>query len=289
MPDDLDARLERIRDLLETDPTATHPLTSLAALVGLSPGHLQRTFTAKFALSPKAWQRICREKALKSALRLGQDVTGAVYHAGYGSGSRVYEKAHQRLGMTPGQYAQGGAGVAVSYGCAPTSLGQVLVAATDQGICAVFLGDDAAPLVAALTAEFPRARITPMPSTGTSQLRSWLEWVLGEIAGKTPLGVPPPLDPGGSPFQQQVWELLRTIPAGETRTYAQIAQAMGRPTASRAVARACATNRISLLIPCHRVIRGDGTLSGYRWGVARKAALLAKEQRAKPGPSALPT
>lgn len=253
-------------------------LAELAVLSGLSPAHLQRRFTAALGCSPKAWQRACRDRLLKERLRRGEDLAGAIYGAGYGSGSRVYESAGERLGMTPGQYAKGGAGVAISVAVTRSFLGLVLIAATDRGICAVALGNDDAVLRRELREEFPTAQISEMPKRSNGALSDWMTYLTAVLRGETPSGQVP-LVPRGSDFQLRVWELLRRIPSGSTRTYAQLARALGRPTAARAVARACATNPIAVLIPCHRVIRGNGSLAGYRWGMARKQQLLDQEQR----------
>lgn len=269
--------IRQIQDHLRRHADRAVPLAELAALTGLSPGHLQRRFTAVVGCSPKAFHRACREELLRAALRRGEGVAGAIYAAGYGSGSRVYERAGQRLGMTPGQYARGGAGVAVSWAAAPTDLGEVLIAATDQGVCFVALGDSAEDLLLELQGEFPAASFTPMPAGGESALAAWLAVAIGVVTGDA-LGDMPPLAPRGTEFQLRVWECLRTIPEGQTWTYGQLAAALGQPSAVRAVARACATNPISLLVPCHRVIRNGGALAGYRWGLERKAALIAREK-----------
>lgn len=254
-------------------------LAQLARRTGLSPAHLQRRFTAVMGCSPKAWQRACRERLLKERLRDGEDIAGAIYGAGYGSGSRVYESAGARLGMTPGQYAQGGRGVAISVAVSACPFGNVLIAASDRGICAVNLGADEQALRRELRVEFPNADLSEMPRRSSVALRLWIAHVVDFLHGRAVIGGVP-LAPRGSDFQLQVWELLRRIPSGQTRTYAELARDLGRPSAARAVARACATNPIAVLIPCHRVIRGDGALAGYRWGIARKRQLLARERRA---------
>lgn len=251
-------------------------LAELARLVGLSPAHLQRRFSAAMGCSPKAWQRACRERLFKERLRAGEDIAGAIYGAGYGSGSRVYESAGARLGMTPGQYAKGGAGVAISVAVAASPIGTVLIAASDRGICAVSIGTDEQALRRDLRTEFPNAELSDMPRRSSGALRMWIAHVMEVLHGRAAIGSVP-LVPRGSDFQLQVWELLRRIPSGQTRTYAALARDLGRPSAARAVARACATNPIAVLIPCHRVIRGDGTLAGYRWGMARKRQLLLRE------------
>ncbi len=272
------ALIERARDYVRAHAEQRISLAQLGDIVGLSPGYLQRAFSVAFGYSPKAWQRVCREQALKADLRDGAGVAGAIYGAGFGSGSRVYESAHARLGMTPGQYARGGMGVAISYVSERTALGMLVIAATDSGICAVRLGDDADELVAELREEFPHAELSPMPRRSRPALRAWMHHVRLVIAGQPSRDVP--LVPHGSDFQIRVWELLRRIPTGQTRTYTELACDLGQPTAARAVARACATNPIAVLIPCHRVIRGDGNLAGYRWGLERKRRLLSNEAKA---------
>lgn len=253
-------------------------LAELARLVALSPSHLQRRFSRVMSCSPKAWQRACRERLLKERLRGGEDIAGAIYGAGYGSGSRVYESAGARLGMTPGQYGRGGAGVAISVAVAASPIGTVLIAASDRGICSVSIGADEQVLRRDLRAEFPNADLSDMPRRSSGALRGWIAYVMDVLRGRAPTGVVP-LAPRGSDFQLQVWELLRRIPSGQTRTYAELARDLGRPSAARAVARACATNPLAVLIPCHRVIRGDGDLAGYRWGIERKRRLLEREGR----------
>jgi AraC family transcriptional regulator of adaptative response/methylated-DNA-[protein]-cysteine methyltransferase len=275
-PDGADPRLDHVRGHIAQRCREPLPLAELARLADLSPAHLQRRFTAAFGLSPKAWQRACREQALKTELRSGDSTTGAIYAAGYGSGSRIYADANERLGMTPGAYARGGAGLAIGYAVTTTSLGQLLIAATDRGICAVQLGENSDELVRELIAEFPRATVTPMPASSRPELARWITHLEQAIAGK--MGHDEiPLDPQGTAFQHRVWAFLRRIPRGETRTYRQVAVGIGAPTSARAVATACASNRIAVLIPCHRVIRGDGGLSGFRWGVPRKRTLLGNE------------
>jgi AraC family transcriptional regulator of adaptative response/methylated-DNA-[protein]-cysteine methyltransferase len=254
------------------------PLAELAALAGLSAAHLHRRFTAAVGCSPRRWHAAWRERRVRELLRDGDGVAVASVAAGYGSGSRLYERAADRLGMTPGRYARGGAGEAISWAVAATAVGMALVAATDRGVCFVALGDDPAALEQDLRREFPAAALSPMARERQPMFAAWMDAVAAAAAaGRLPTA---PLDLRGTPFQLRVWELLRTIPAGETWTYARLARALGLPRAARAVAGACAANRIALLVPCHRVIRGDGSLAGYRWDPRRKAALLAAERQA---------
>jgi AraC family transcriptional regulator of adaptative response/methylated-DNA-[protein]-cysteine methyltransferase len=248
------------------------PLARLAGDAGVSPAHLQRTFTRVVGLSPKQYQEQRRVGALKNALRDGRTVSSATYEAGFASGRRVYEAADEALGMTPGAYRRRGTGIAIHYTAVPTSLGLLLVAVTERGVCSVSLGDDEASLVAALRSEFPAAELV----RATDAQDRLVDAVVAHVEGKAS-AAELPLDVKATAFQWQVWRALQRIPEGATRSYQAIAQELGRPTAARAVARACASNRIAVLIPCHRVVRGDGGLGGYRWGIARKAALLARE------------
>ena len=254
-------------------------LDLLGAEAGLSPYHLQRKFKASIGLTPAQYIRERKNERLKDELKRGETVSRATYGAGYGSSSRVYEAADSRLGMTPATYRGGGAGMHIDYVVARTSLGALLVAATDRGVCAVTLGDDATSLESALAEEYPaatRERVTaPSSSLGA--------WVAEIVAGLDAERARPdvPLDLQASAFQWKVWRELQKIPFGETRTYSEIASAIGSPKAARAVASACATNRVALVVPCHRVVRRGGELGGYRWGIERKARLLEKERSAR--------
>lgn len=266
------ALVERVREYIDRHADEPLPLARLAREAGVSPAHLQRTFTRVVGLSPKQYQEQRRVGALKSALREGRTVSSATYEAGFATGRRVYEAADDALGMTPGTYRRRGVGVTIHYAVVPVSLGLLLVAVTERGVCSVSLGDDEQALVAALRAELPAAELVR-----TSDARDRLvDSVVAHVEG-TSSANDLPLDVRATAFQWQVWRALQRIPEGATRTYQEIARELGRPAAARAVARACASNRVAVLIPCHRVVRGDGVLGGYRWGVARKAALLARE------------
>lgn len=255
-------------------------LDRIADEAGLSPHHLQRRFKDIIGLTPAQYARARRRsERLKGELRRGETVSRATYGAGYGSSSRVYEGAAAQLGMTPATYQRGGAGTHIDYVVARTSLGNLLVAATERGVCAVTLGDDTAKLEAALTAEYPaaaRERVTA-PS---SALGSWVAEIVACLDGERP-GTDIPLDLQASAFQWKVWRELQKIPAGETRSYTQVAAAIGSPKAVRAVAGACARNRVALVIPCHRVVRQNGGLGGYRWGLERKRQLIERESVAR--------
>ena len=266
------ALAERVRSYIDAHANEPLPLARLAREAGASPAHLQRTFTRVVGLSPRQYQEQRRVGALKTALRDGRTVSSATYEAGFASGRRVYETAGEALGMTPGTYRRGGSGVTIHYTAVPTTLGLLLVAVTERGICSASLGDDESSLVAALRAEYPDAEL----ARATDSRDRLVDAVVAHVEGRSD-AVELPLDLRATSFQWQVWRALQRIPEGATRSYQAIATELGRPTAARAVARACASNRIAVLIPCHRVVRGDGELGGYRWGIVRKAALLARE------------
>ena len=266
------ALAERVRDYIDRHVDEPLPLARLAREAGVSAAHLQRTFTRIVGLSPKQYQEQRRVGALKSALRDGRTVSSATYEAGFASGRRVYEAADDALGMTPGAYRRRGVGVTIHYTVVRTSLGLLLVAVTERGICSVALGDEENALVDALRAEYPAAEL----ARATDADDRLVDAVVAHVEG-TARANDLPLDLKATAFQWQVWRALQRIPEGATRSYQEVARELGHPSAARAVARACASNRIAVLIPCHRVVRGDGALGGYRWGVARKAALLARE------------
>lgn len=254
-------------------------LAVLAREVGMSPHHLQRTFKRVMGVSPRQYGAALRAERLKAGLRAGATVSRATYDAGYGASSRVYDDAAGRLGMTPAAYRRGGRGMRIRFMTAATDFGRLLVAATDRGVCAVTLGDDDDALERALAEEYPNAERVRVDADGAADadLRGWLESVLAYLAGsRAEPGVW--LDVAGTPLQEEVWTELRRIPYGETRTYSDVAAAVGAPHAVRAVASACARNPVALVVPCHRVLRKGGALGGYRWGLDRKARLLAHEQ-----------
>ena len=256
-------------------------LRALGAAVGLSPFHLQRQFLATVGVSPRVYADERRAERLRAGLKKGDTVIAATFDAGYGSSRAAYVHGTRQLGMTPGTYRRGGAGETIRAAIAGTPFGHLLVAATARGVCRVALGDDPAALEAELSAEFPQAEIAPPDAP----LRAHLAAVRALLSAPAHADAEPlPLDTGGTAFEQRVWRALQAIPRGETRSYQEIARAIGRPTASRAVARACAANRVALIVPCHRVVRADGATGGYRWGSARKAAILAHEHAAgRPG------
>jgi AraC family transcriptional regulator of adaptative response/methylated-DNA-[protein]-cysteine methyltransferase len=250
-------------------------LAALAAHVGQSPGHLQRLFTRVTGISPREYADACRLGRLKERLKERKTVTTAMYEVGYGSSSRLYERAAAQLGMTPGTYRRGGRGMRLRYTVAACPLGRLLLAATERGVSAVYLGDEDGPLEEALRREYPAAEVT----RDDRSLGGWLGELLEHLHGRRP-HLDLPLDVQATAFQRRVWQELQAIPYGRTRSYGEVARRLGRPTATRAVARACATNPVSVVVPCHRVVREDGGLGGYRWGLERKRRLLEQERAA---------
>lgn len=257
---------------LDADPQQRLTLAQLSDAVHVSPFHLQRLFKRVVGVSPRQYQAAQRGAALRDALQRGTDVTRATVDAGFGSPSRMYCSAAAELGMAPSEYRRKGAGLRVHYACAQTSLGLVLVATTDKGICKIAFGDDAPTLLDDLRGEFASAELIGDPE----RLAPFVEQIDAYLRGQRQR-FDLPLDIAATAFQQRVWEALRRIPYGETRSYSQIAEAVGSPRAVRAVANACASNPVALAIPCHRVVHKDGALTGYRWGTARKAVLLDTE------------
>ena len=247
-------------------------LSSLAAAVNASPWHLQRLFKRIVGVSPREYADAKRADRFRAVLRDGESIAGATYDAGYGSSSRVYERAHLQLGMTPASYAKGGEGARINYTVVPSQLGFLLVAATARGVCFVSLGDSEGALEGILRQEFPSADIV----RDDAAIAPALETLLAYLEGQTP-HIDLPLDVRATAFQRRVWQELLAIPAGETRSYADIAAAIGNPKSQRAVGRACASNPVALVVPCHRALREDGGLGGYRWGPERKEALLNHE------------
>ena len=248
-------------------------LNVLGDAFGMSPFHLQRTFKAALGITPKEYADSCRMNQLKQNLQSGKTVTMALYDAGYSSSSRLYERAQQHLGMTPDKYRRGAIGVAIRFTTSQSPLGRILIAATDQGICAIRFGDNDSDLELGLRREYPFAA----RKRQDDDLKGWNHQVLEHLQGHK-LNRALPLDIQATAFQRKVWTYLQTIPRGETKSYSEVARAIGRPTATRAVARACATNSVALEIPCHRVVREDGGLGGYRWGMQRKKKLLQLEK-----------
>src|SRR5579863_246278 len=254
------------------DETIT--LNRLGEVFRQSPFHLQRRFKAALGITPRAYADSCRLRQLKRNLQSGDNVTRAMYDAGYGSSSRLYEKTAAQLGMTPDKYRRGAIAAAIRYTIADSPLGRMLIAATDQGVCSIQFARSDGELLEGLKHEFPFAA----RKRDEGGLKAWVETLLEKMTGKG-LNAALPLDIRATAFQRRVWTYLQSIPFGATRSYGDVAKAIGQPTASRAVARACATNPVAVAIPCHRVVREDGGTSGYRWGVERKKMLLEMEQR----------
>ena len=252
----------------ETAPS----LSELAQVAGLSPSHFHRVFKAATGVTPKAYAAAHRTRRTQSALQTGTSVTEAIYEAGFGSSGRFYENADAALGMTPTAFRQGGAGTEIRFAIGQCSLGAILVGQTNRGVCAILLGDDPGALIQDLEHCFPQATLIG----GDAEYERTVAVVVGLM--ETPnKNLDLPLDIRGTAFQQRVWDALRQIPVGTTTTYAEIARRLGTPQAARAVARAIGANPLAVAIPCHRVVRTDGSLGGYRWGLARKQTLLARE------------
>jgi AraC family transcriptional regulator of adaptative response/methylated-DNA-[protein]-cysteine methyltransferase len=267
-----EAVVERIRALLGADPEHPPSLAELGHQLALSPGHLQRLFKRHTGLSPKAYADAQRFERLKQSLRQEGGVSEAIYAAGYGAPSRAYEKTRGHLGMTPSAYRSGGVGQHIAYSIVESTLGRTLVASTERGVCRVAFGPSEAALVSGLQAEFPQAEL--LQSTGTSG--RWVKDVVRAVDSPQ-LARSVPLDITGTDFQLRVWKALRDIAPGDTASYGKVARAIRAPRAVRAVAQACASNPVAVLVPCHRVVRSDGGLGGYRWGVERKEQLLERE------------
>jgi AraC family transcriptional regulator, regulatory protein of adaptative response / methylated-DNA-[protein]-cysteine methyltransferase len=251
-------------------------LSSLAVAARMSSHQLEHAFRTVMGITPRQYADAQRMRGLKSRLRKGDDVTTALYQAGFSSSSRLYERAPSQLGMTPAAYGRGGARMTIRYAIADSPLGQLLVGATERGISAVYLGDSDAVLTGVLQKEYPRAQLLPDDDGSRRKLGQWVKQIVEHLRGREP-HLDLPTDVRATAFQRRVWEELRKIPYGFTRTYTQVARAIGRPSAVRAVARACATNPTAVVVPCHRVVREDGKLAGYRWGIEHKEKLLETE------------
>jgi len=264
----------RVRKLLDAHPDGI-TLAELARRTGVSPHHLQRVFREQTGVTPKQYLAAKRTDRLRRTLKEGRDVTTATYEAGYGSSSRLYAQSNSRLGMTPATYRDGGRGMNVRFTSVATSIGTLLVAVTERGVCAVSLGDSASKLERELRDELPNAMIEHAddPSLAHAVLT-----IVDQIEGRATHSAELPVDLLATAFQLRVWQELRRVPYGETRSYGEIAAAIGQPKAVRAVAGACARNRVAIVVPCHRVVRNDGASGGYRWGARRKRALLERER-----------
>jgi AraC family transcriptional regulator, regulatory protein of adaptative response / methylated-DNA-[protein]-cysteine methyltransferase len=256
------------------DPECTLKLADLSERAGISSHSVHRLFRKMIGITPRQFADALRLRKLKGRLQRGDSVTTALYNAGYGSASRLYEYANAQLGMTPATYRHGGKGMEIVYTIEECPQGKVLVAATDRGVSAVYLGDQDRPLERALHEEYPKANIRK----GSGTLGPWVRAIVKHLrGGEKHLDLP--LDVEATAFQRRVWQELQKIPYGTTKTYTQVAKALGQPTAARAVARACATNPVSIVVPCHRVVRASGQLAGYRWGLDRKRALIEQERK----------
>ncbi|MFW6093878.1 MAG: bifunctional transcriptional activator/DNA repair enzyme AdaA [Pseudomonadota bacterium] len=271
------AGLTEIARYIATHSDQRLPLAHLAERASCSPARLRRAFRNAFGVSPKAYQDALRLAGFKASLKAGEPVSRALYEAGFGSPSRVYGEAMRNIGMTPSAYRAGGAGESISYAARETALGTVMLAATSRGVCFAEFGDDAAALRERLGNEFPRARLEASPAEHAPELDAWLDALVAHLDAHGPRPELP-LDLHGTAFQVMVWRFLLRVPEGGVVTYREVAEGIGRPRAARAAASACAANRIAVLVPCHRVLRGDGGLGGYRWGSERKRALLDRER-----------
>jgi AraC family transcriptional regulator of adaptative response/methylated-DNA-[protein]-cysteine methyltransferase len=258
------------------------PLTleMLAQQSGLSASYLQRRFSRTIGMSPKKYQQACRTRMFKSQLKsdaANTTITDAMHEAGYASSSRLYEKLDTSMGMTPGRYRSGGAGEVISYASVQTDLGRVMIGATDRGICFLQFDDGDDGLLAQLKLEYPKADCQPMQSQMQGLFDQWMTELNQFLAGRSKQ-LQLPMDIRGTAFQCMVWDYLTRIPAGSLQSYTEVANGIGKPAAVRAVASACANNKIAIAIPCHRVIRGDGSLAGYKWGLGRKRTLIDLER-----------
>jgi AraC family transcriptional regulator of adaptative response/methylated-DNA-[protein]-cysteine methyltransferase len=266
------ARIARACRLIETAEEAPS-LEQLSKAVGVSPYHFHRIFKSLTGVTPKAYATAHRNERARQQLKTRDSVTEAIYEAGFNSNAPFYAQAQKALGMKPREFRAGGANAVIRFAVAQCSLGDILVAATQKGVCCILLGDDAEALVRDLQDRFPRAELIG----GDEEFEKMVAQVIGFVEAPA-LGLTLPLDVRGTAFQQRVWDALRQIPAGQTVSYAEMARRIGTPNAVRAVAQACAANPIAVAIPCHRVVRNDGGLSGYRWGIERKRALLDREK-----------
>jgi AraC family transcriptional regulator of adaptative response/methylated-DNA-[protein]-cysteine methyltransferase len=269
--------IEKIALKIAQHTGGSFALEQLANEAQLSPWYFQKRFKAILGVSPKEFQQACRIKKFKSLLRQGATITDSLYKVGFGSPSRVYEKIGSRLGMTPLSYKQNGQGLQISYGVTKTGIGLILIAATDRGICSIIFGKTKKDLVSVLKNEFPKAQISEISKQNNSALRKWIFEIKHVLAGRNE-GSHLPLDIYGTAFQVKVWQALQQIPVGQTKSYTDVAKAIGKPKAFRAVANACGKNPVPILVPCHRVIRGNGDLGGYSGGLDKKIQLLKIEQ-----------
>lgn len=281
--EDSDAVAEKIQAAaryIAAHADETLPLAKLARQAGLSSTYFQKKFVAAFGVSPRVYQHGLRLSQLKTSLRAGESVTGAIFDAGFGSTSRVYGSAARTLGMTPSAYRAGGAGETIAYACRMTALGHLMMAATDKGVCFAQFGDSDAQLRSALAREFPKAQLVPSDAGFSPALNDWIAAVDAHVSRHAALP-DCPLDLRGTAFQIKVWQFLLSVQEGDVVSYSDVATAIKAPSAARAAASACGANRIAVLVPCHRVLRSNGDLGGYRWGLDRKRSLIDTERQRK--------
>lgn len=276
-PISLHDRMLALARFIDAHVDESLPLARLAREANVSPYHLQRSFKAALGVSPKAYQANARLHALKSSLRSGRSVSSAIIDAGFGSTSRVYEQVDGGLGMTPSAYRAGGAGEHIAYAVRETALGTLLMAATARGVCWVHFGDNEHLLIESLRAEYPHALLSRSAAEQAPDLDAWIDALNAHVSERKPRP-DIPLDLRGTAFQLRVWRFLMSIREGDVVSYSEAAQGIDQPKAIRAAASACAANNVAVLVPCHRVLRGDGSLGGYRWGVERKRTLLDGER-----------
>lgn len=273
-------RIQLICRYIERHSDDSLNLEELAGRAKLSPFHFQRSFKTIVGLTPKQFMEAARLKKLKKSLRTSKNVADAVYDVGFGSSSRVYERADTRLGMTPRQYRRGGEGATITYVTIASPVGPIMIGATDRGLCFLQFGDSSEELLQTLNREYPRAALEPILAPFTPDLQKWIDALAQHLAGSQP-HLDLPVDIRATAFQMRVWRYLQSIPYGEVESYTEVAEGIGQPKAARAVAQACAKNVVALVIPCHRVIRGTGELGGYRWGLDRKRLLIDRERSSK--------
>lgn len=271
------AGLTRIARYIENNLDERLTLAALADMAGLSASRLQRTFKQTFGISPRMYQDAVRMRRFRQSLKDGKGVTESIFESGFGSVSRVYGEASRNLGMPPRAYGAGGEGESITWACGMTALGLLAIAATDKGVCFAQFGPDETALISELRSEFPHAELLESASSGTVELDDWIKALDQHISQGAPRPELP-IDMRGTAFQMKVWQFLTSTREGDILSYSQVADRIDKPRAVRAVASACARNRIGILIPCHRVLRGDGGLGGYRWGLERKQALIELER-----------
>jgi AraC family transcriptional regulator, regulatory protein of adaptative response / methylated-DNA-[protein]-cysteine methyltransferase len=278
--DSTERRIYALCDFIRKNSSEPINLERLSQKARLSPFHLQRTFKAVVGVTPRQYLEACRLETLKKQFRSGNSLTGAIYDAGFGSNSRVYERVSTRLGMTPTEYRAGGNHVSISYVSIQSSVGLMMIGATDRGLCFVQFGDSKQKLLQMLRTEYPEAALAEMEQPYPEQFGLWVQALIRHLSGdRQRLFLP--IDVRGTAFQFRVWTYLQSIPYGEVQSYSEVARSIQNPGANRAVAQACASNKVAIAVPCHRVIRGNGEMGGYRWGVARKRTLIDLERSAK--------